>query len=70
MDGLALLQSALGVYAMTVYAVSLRIREVGIRMAMGARRGHVLSDTTKKAVNTAQQPTIVRREGEGCCIAA
>ena len=47
---IALLLSALGLYAVLSYVVSERMRELGLRMAFGASRSHILGMVLQRAL--------------------
>lgn len=51
--GIGLLLAAVGTYATTSHAVTSRVREVGIRMALGARAGAVLRMMLARALSVA-----------------
>jgi ABC-type antimicrobial peptide transport system permease subunit len=49
---LALLLATLGIYAVVSFAVAQRFSELGIRIAMGARRGQVIGLVVRETVRT------------------
>ena len=46
---IAVVLSAVGLYAMTAHSVTQRQREVGVRMALGAQRGDIVWPFTRRA---------------------
>jgi predicted permease len=56
---LALVLSAVGLYSVMAYLVSQRTREVGIRMALGANRRHVLKMITASGMKLAAIGVVV-----------
>jgi predicted permease len=50
--GIALLLALTGIYALTSYSAAQRTHEIGIRMALGARRGDVLKMVVAQSLRT------------------
>jgi len=57
--GLALLLSALGLYGVISYGVHMRLRELGIRMALGAGRSDVLTLVLRRGMEMAAAGLVI-----------
>lgn len=52
-SGLSMFLAALGLYAVIAYLVRMRVREIGIRMALGAQRRHIAGMVLRHGINMA-----------------
>jgi putative ABC transport system permease protein len=48
--GLAIALCAVGLYAVTTHAVNVRAHEIALRLALGARRGHVMAMVLRRVL--------------------
>ncbi len=63
--GISLLMAALGLYALISYTVAQRTREIGIRMALGARRGDLVKQVIAYAMRLAVIGVVIGTVGAG-----
>jgi ABC-type antimicrobial peptide transport system permease subunit len=61
--GLALLLAAIGTYGVLSYMVTERRREIGIRVALGATRSHVLTEIIKQGLQVTTLGIIIGLAG-------
>jgi len=59
LGGLALLVALAGLYSLLTYLVTLRTRELGLRLALGAQRGDILTLVLRGAVTLLLSGTVV-----------
>jgi predicted permease len=60
---LALVLALVGIYGVMSWSVSLRTREIGIRMALGARSGHVLGAVIRSGLKLSAMGLVVGTAG-------
>ncbi len=68
--GTAMLLAAIGLYGVLAYAVGQRTREIGIRLALGAKRGEVLRMVMAQAGRLAVAGVVDRAGRRRCSPAA
>jgi predicted permease len=66
LSGFALLLAAFGIYGMVSYGVSRKVREIAIRVALGANRGRVMSLILRRAMRPVILGAVI---GVAACIA-
>jgi predicted permease len=67
LGGLALLLAAIGIYGVSAYVATARVREMGIRLALGAPPGHVTSLVVREVMRVCVPGAVV---GTGLALAA
>ena len=59
LGGVGLLLAAVGLYGLIAFSVSRRTREIGVRVALGAQRGHVLGMVVREGMRLAGTGVVV-----------